>query len=369
MEINHIKYCSIENHYRKEWIEKVRETLKFFKKEDAKFVVSEKIHGANFQFYVTEDQKTKEKIIKIGKRKSLVTPKDKFFTFGVNKIRKTCDKKVIQLYDLLKKQYPKLTQIILFGELYGGEYPGFEREAKPVQKYLYYCPEFDFYPFDLRIIEEGDDDSRLKHKKKWLTYEEFAPLMEKIDFGLYGKAIFRGTLEECLKFDIRFKTRIPKLKGLKDFEEYQGRKLSQICEGVVIKPESDNFFTANGSRVIIKYKNSDFAEVEPKKKQKKQKKSPKEPKKNDPKVDLIWEDYERYITPQRLGSVLSKLGEVTMKDFKTIMNDVYEDAKEEFEKDFKEWDKDLDDKLKKQLQTLVRKKISFLIKMHFRQPK
>jgi hypothetical protein len=67
-----------------------------------------------------------------------------------------------------------------------------------------------------------------------------------------------GTLSECIKFDIKINSTIPKLLGLPEIAK-------NIIEGVVVK-SIDNITmpgSRDASRAIWKVKNAKFAEVNP----------------------------------------------------------------------------------------------------------
>lgn len=105
--------------------------------------------------------------------------------------------------------------IQIFGEIIGGIYPKENVEdlgITPVQKGIYYCPWTDFYAFDICIISEKE--------KKWFNYEEAMKIFEKTGM-FYSKPLFEGTLDECIKYDIKFNTVIPKALNLPEIEKNQ----------------------------------------------------------------------------------------------------------------------------------------------------
>ena len=58
-------------------------------------------------------------------------------------------KKIREIFNSVKLLVPNLKLVRVFGELYGGLYPGVKSEFVHVQKEIYYCHDLDFEAFDL----------------------------------------------------------------------------------------------------------------------------------------------------------------------------------------------------------------------------
>ena len=92
--------------------------------DDYKFVVTEKVHGSNFQFYVTQDD------VKMGKRNSLLKDENEFYPHAVSIIKDKYIKYVRNIFDLLYHAYEDLECVIIYGELYGGGYPAVKNSQR-----------------------------------------------------------------------------------------------------------------------------------------------------------------------------------------------------------------------------------------------
>lgn len=53
--------------------------------------------------------------------------------------------------------------ICVYGELFGGCYPGIDSDHRPIQLGIYYFPNIHFMAFDISVIDD---------KEEYLNYEE-----------------------------------------------------------------------------------------------------------------------------------------------------------------------------------------------------
>lgn len=336
----HSRYCSIENHYREKYIEKCIGILT----KKIPFVVTEKVHGSNMQFYVHSSKSSGFKI-EVGKRNNFIKEGDSFFPEAVKYVQKKYEEVIKNLFKACVKMYPDLeiNMVVLYGELFGGKYPGFISNYNPIQREVYYCPKFDFYPFDIRVFYNSE-------KKVWATFIEFEKLMKEIKFEGYSKPLLIGSFEECLSIKTDFKSTIPATLNLIDIKD------KNICEGVVIKPYDRNLYIGS-NRMIIKKKNENFKEVA------KRRKIPfvKESKK----VSEIWENLQRYCTDQRFNNVISKEGNITKKMTGKMIGLLNKDTLDEFNKDFPEWKKKLSKKESKKIKHRLTEKSRVIVKNYF----
>jgi Rnl2 family RNA ligase len=301
------KYSSIENSYRERYIEKVRETLNFLGCPDMLFSVSEKVDGCNTSVI------TDGKGIITGKRGSVLTADDKFY--GFQDFAETSLKGgAVSIMNTIKREMD-IKQIQVFGEFFGGGYDGYKSNVPKIQKGIQYCPDHEFYAFDI-LVSNGEKDI-------YLGVDECNKLFEEFGF-FYNKELFRGTLDECLAYNPIFISTIGERLGYPRLE-------NNYAEGVVIKPITDLRF-ANGERIIIKNKNPKFNEFE------------KSDKKEKPQVELsdtcinLMNEIGNYVTEARLGNVMSHLGELDMpKQMGLLMKEYSADTIEEFLKDHPEY--------------------------------
>jgi Rnl2 family RNA ligase len=150
----------------------------------------------------------------------------------------------------------------------------------------------EFYGFDIYVV--GTD------RKRYLPVDETNKFFEEGEI-FYAKTLFRGTLDECLAYPNDFQSHIAEWLGLPPIE-------SNICEGVVIRP-SEPVFLRNGSRLLLKSKNSKFAEKKAvKKRQPALFVAPTYSEALNEQLTLT----EAYVTENRLNNVISKIGHVSI---------------------------------------------------------
>ena len=305
------KYNSIENSFNTEFMERVMAEMP----SDLQYVIQEKVHGANTSFLCDGHQ------VQFAKRTSVLPEEEKFYDYP--ELLEAYKERVIRLYSCIKRKYPNVTSISVFGEMFGGMYP--HKEVKPMHRYttiqkgVCYTPIHEFYGFDIFLFAEQE--------KRYLPVAEVNGLFEQFGF-FYAKALFQGTLMECLKYPNAFHSKVAEWLGFPAIDD-------NICEGVVIRPV-EPVFLRNGSRVLIKSKNERFAE---KKSVKKRNKIFEEPTPMSDELKVLIGEVELYVTENRLANVVSHIGEVHVtKDFGKIMGllskDVLSDFMKEHEEDY-----------------------------------
>ncbi|MBC8755442.1 RNA ligase, Rnl2 family [Kordia sp. YSTF-M3] len=298
------KYNSIENTYREKAIEQVY----LHDYGNDVFVVQEKVHGANFSF-ITEGN-----TIKVAKRTSLISEDENFnnYKYVVN----TYEKAVLELFKLVKVDFPETEMITVYGELFGGSYPHPDvetpKEMTRIQKGVFYSPENDFYAFDICINHKQYVDVTIAN-----TYFEKVGLF-------YAKTLFAGTFSECMAYPNAFESKVHEWLNLPTIED-------NVCEGTVIKPLVSSRF-GNGQRVIFKNKNEKWSEKSHIKRKDVQKQS----------VTEVLSATEKelmntllgYVNENRLMNVQSKLGEFSPKQTGKTIGLLAKDALEDFVMDY-----------------------------------
>jgi len=301
------KYCSIENSYQQKYVDQICATLS----AEIEWVVMEKVHGANFSFF------TDGKEVKIAKRTAFIGKDEEKAFYNCSNVIEKYSEKIIQIF-----HYTNAKNIIVYGELFGGFYPGIKSKETPIQKGINYCPYHEFFAFDIKA--DG----------QFLNYDEAIKLFDKVGL-IYGRILFRGTLNNVLKWSGEHKsdiTTIPFYFGLSDL-------LENKREGHVLKPVEPKYFS-NGSRIMLKDKNQTFSEKQA---------FPKE-KINvdyDQALEKIITTALEYVTPQRYDNVVSKIGNVDEKDIGKLVGLLSKDAIEDYLKEHLEGDLE-----KKQLKIL-----------------
>ena len=278
------KYSSIENTFDKDFVEKI--FLEGYDKHE--FVVQEKVHGSNV--CLVADGKS----VSFGKRTGLIEAGEKFYDY--EELLERYTPKATALFSIVKEALSDIRTITVFGEMFGGRYPhpDVKNDSKisVIQKGVSYCPTHEFYAFDLYVTNEETGH--------FLSVDEANGFFEKGGF-FHAKTLFRGTLNECLKYPNLFQSLI---SGWLGFPPIEGN----ICEGIVIRPVEPTYLRT-GSRVLLKSKNERFAEK-------------KSVKKREPKL-FVEPSYskalnnllpvtEQYVTENRLNNVVSKIGQISV---------------------------------------------------------
>lgn len=313
------KYNDIENSFNKEFMEKIRFSLAEHNANSQEFVVQEKVHGSNSSFMVAGPDVP----VEFGKRSAKLRDGEQFFNW--EELMGRYRERILKLYDILKTNRPNVKQAQIYGEFFGGTYPHPDvpvvKGVSHIQKGVYYSPIHEFYGFDIRIWEEGctEDDPG-----KYLPVDEVNDLFEKANI-FYAKTLFKGLLNDCLKYPNEFQSEIPKWLGLPEIE-------GNTCEGVVIRPTIP-LYLGNGSRLIIKNKNAKFSE------KKSVKKGDKAPGKPAPQMSEAYQallpEALAYVVEARLDNVTSKMGQIDSwtKSFGEIMGNLTKDALADFLKE------------------------------------
>jgi len=304
------KYNSIENTYRKEFLEKIK-GHGFWEDE---YVVQEKVHGSNISFWTTNGVN-----YQAAKRSGNIVDGEAFYRFDY--LLEKHKMAFTSIWNTLKSTHSDLEQMTIYGEVMGGNYPHPEvdriKDASKVQKGIFYGPDNYFYAFDI-----------LLNADKYLNVEEANKHFEKEEL-LYAKTLFKGSIEECMTYTNSFDSTIPKELGLPELTP-------NICEGTIIRPIINSHFNG-GSRVILKNKNDAWAEkIKSDKKIRLQANVPEH-------IRVLQEAILDYVTENRLNNVVSKIGKVSMPDFGKVLGlfnkDVIEDFLKDHEVKFTELDK------------------------------
>ncbi len=305
------KYTSIENTYRDEFLDRIK-GHGFWGDE---FVVQEKVHGANLSYWTINGEDFFS-----AKRTDLIAKHEKFYNHDL--ILTEIKPKLKNIWLELKKEFKDLKQFTIFGEIFGGDYPHKEVESDKkstiVQKGIFYSPKNHFYAFDILINSEI-----------YLDVDTSNEYFEKQNL-LHAKTIFRGNINECLDYPNDFNSTLPTEFNLPEL-------VPNVVEGVVIRPIKTRHFN-NRVRVILKNKNEKWSE------NKKYHKSIKLEDKPSEKVIKLQEAILTYVTENRLNNVLSKIGEVSQKNFGRVLGMFNKDVVEDFLKDYSQITDELEKK-------------------------
>lgn len=292
------KYTSIENAYRQKAVDAIQNYF-----SDEIFVVQEKIHGANFAFYVDADG------IKMAKRSGFLAEGENFYNSDI--ILKRYEDNLNNLFKKLKIALDvDFESFSVHGEIYGGSYPHKDvdkvQNITKVQNKCFYSPDAEFTAFDMKINGKIIDIGLMN------SY------LDKV--GVPRSYLLRqGTFQECLEYPNDEPCQMPIERGYPALED-------NISEGTVIKPMRP-LYDHRGNRVILKNKNPKFSE--------KKNKPVKIKAELEPHVKEFVEIALSYVTENRLRNVLSKIGTITemKKAFPLTMKPFTADIIEEFMKE------------------------------------
>ena len=323
------KYNSIENAYRKEYIDRI--IGHGFGGEE--YVVQEKAHGANFSFYTNNGID-----FLAAKRTGPIEPDEIFY--NCQAVIESQMPKLQMLWAFLKESIQELEQLNVFGELIGGTYkhPDVPRigSATVVQKGVFYAPSNEFYAFDILINNDY-----------YLSVDEANACFEKCNI-LYAKTLFQGSLDDCLAYPNDGQSTLHEQLDLPKIE-------NNVMEGVVIKPTKPCFFN-NLERVLIKNKNEKWEEVA------KASKNPKVKQELPENIKQLQQLILGYISENRMNNVVSKIGEFEMENMGKVLAMFAADVVEDFMKDHGIAMDDLDKKEQKEVTKLISKPAVALIK-------
>jgi len=334
------KYCSIDEKGRTLTIDKYAT----YGYTDGDWVVTTKIHGANFSVIVGKDE------LKCARRTGILPEGESFYNY--KKVVERYLDKIKKVRELTLKEFDLDPDCViqLFGELFGGHYPHPDvknvQGVKKVQDKVWYCPDVDFFPFDIYVRKSDEESFPLDH-------DVFERIVSEAGFVVYAKSLLTGSFEECLAYPNDYPDFIHKFYDLPEIE-------NNICEGNVLKPVKAAC-EPSGSRIILKNKNEKFKERE----------KVKDPKKSKP-VHVSEEAKElvvladEYINENRLRNVVSHFGELTDKDFGKVLGAFSQDVRKDMEGDDPEVFSKIDKEEQKRVNKVINNNCAALMNKNFR---
>ncbi|BAY61442.1 hypothetical protein NIES22_15070 [Calothrix brevissima NIES-22] len=293
---------------------------RLFNKTD--WVVTEKIHGANFGISTDGIE------VRFAKRKEFLQSGEDFFDY--QSLKAKLSHQVKEIFQILQSE-TTLQRIYIYGELFGGEYPHTDVPAinnvQAVQTGVYYSPRIEYCAFDIVVLKGNNQQQRA-----YLDYDIVLKLFQQV--GMMGATpLFIGKYNDALAYNIEFESTIPGILGLP--------KLPFInkAEGVVIKPLHSIYIDKGKDKIrpIIKQKIPEFAEDS------RFHQAQKWTVKPQPIITQLTLEAElsqemlALVTPNRLNNVISKLGRVSKNDknqrqqlVELLVSDVLESFQEEY---------------------------------------
>lgn len=196
------------------------------------YVVTEKVHGANFSVITNGVE------VKFSKRSRILDLEEPFFQF--QRLSRELTKDALELFSLSPR---KGDLLVVYGELCGGQYPHSSVPVvaglKPVQSGIYYAPDLKFVVFDIAMLNSEAVPS-------WFSFDEMRSYGKRCNFDVV-EPLHIGTKKTAFSFSPRFQSSISRQFGLPQIP-------SNLAEGVVVKP-------IDGTRFIVKLKNEEFGEI------------------------------------------------------------------------------------------------------------
>ena len=320
------KYSEIENTYRVDYLEKVKE----FELDKPEIVY------ACFSMILDENDN-----FLCAKRTSILTDAEipKFSRANVAIENLNMPELMKEMKKYIKEKYAnEIFSFInddkfiihLYGELCGGMYR--HKDVEPVKNAAKIQGRVSYHPDNIWICFDGYVSDPSQSARFYFDVDQLRDICSNFKIP-YQVEKFRGTLEECLNYP-------------NDFIDDTGHLLfglplieNNITEGVVIKPVTPLWFP-NGERVILKNKNERFKE---KKKVKSGEIKTEEPL-NEIEKEALTKFYE-CITVSRFMSVISKEAPKTDKEFGKILGLFMKDINEEVLKENEEYKKLIEDKV------------------------
>lgn len=299
---------------------------RIFKKTD--WVVTEKIHGANFGI-VTDGLE-----VRFAKRKEFLQPNEDFF--DCQSLKSQLVEQAKEIFKILHTERNNLLKVFVYGELFGGEYPHPDIPAVPhvqaVQTGIYYSPKIEYCAFDMAVEMKGN-----LVLPDYLDYDKALNLFQQV--GLMGtKPLFIGRYEEALAYSPEFDSIIPALFSLPNLP------FRNPAEGIVIKPLKSIYVETHKGKIrpILKIKIPEFAEdrrFHQATKWTSQKFSPLPTLTQGLSIEEeLTQEMLALVTETRLSNVISKIGRVSgsaegrkQQLVQLLMQDVLETFNEEWE--------------------------------------
>ncbi|MCP4438246.1 MAG: RNA ligase [Aureispira sp.] len=294
--------------------------------EKLQWVVTEKIHGANFSILVDKDQ------VQFAKRKEMLEDDEDFF--GHSLLKEVLIKKAKELFLLLNSKSQNIEQINIYGELFGGAYPhpnvSVNTQVEAVQTGIYYSPNIEFSVFDIGFITTEEEEL------SFLDYTLLTEYCEEVGF-LYCPSLLIGDYASSVNYPFRFQSTIPELLGLPKLSD-------NLAEGIVVKPVENIWLETPKGRIrpILKFKIPEFSEDARFQQAQKWTASSRSPSKEALVVNNLFLEQQvlPLITKQRLNNAISKIGRLTKRTKNRVLEllkeDIYEELVESLNTDLEE---------------------------------
>ena len=312
------------------------------------WVVTEKIHGANF--VVATDGKS----VRFAKRKAWLENEEEFF--GYQLLRPTLTPRALRLFSDIQKQDTAVQAVFIYGELFGGSYPHPDVPADPrveaIQTGVYYSPTIQYAVFDLATLS-------ISVQRRYLAYEEVRRCAQESDLFVLPP-LYVGAYSKAISYPLGFESKIPLCLG------YPALRGPNKAEGVVIKPVQ-SLVLPSGERIrpILKRKIPEFKEDTRFMEARKWKAVAKTILDEQAAAGLLFDELEALLTPQRFANALSKVGRLDQSAAhrQQLQDVVWEDVLSVFNSNHGDLWNMMSSPARRELECSARKKIAFWISL------
>jgi len=305
------------------------------------YVVTEKVHGANFCVIASKPSPDSAVIVRFAKRTAIIGGLEDAEDFygcrsaGLLRHLAPSAEGAFQILEASDSQESPLQAVHVYGELFGGCYPHPDVPAipgmQPVQVGVWYAPDLHFMAFDVVVETQGS--------RRYLPFDMAADVCRETGF-MFAETLFRGTLAECSDFEIEFETTIPCRLRLPPLPLGASGERN-LAEGCVVRPVGEPPSHLEGVRAgkestrgLFKRKITQFSEKRYQNEDWKKGKAGAEVHYSMPVEELVSIEVVASVTEQRLDNVLSKIGRVDIRDqqgCRRVLEDFKQDVRESLE--------------------------------------
>jgi len=273
---------------------------------EGEWVVTEKLHGANFSVIVQEDD------VGFAKRSGVLETADNFYGFRTEGIDKELEEKARRLWQTIHCEVDgsreNLASLVVYGELLGGHYPHDKVPAvpdlRPVQCGVWYTPSLHFVAFDVAAIST-------KGASRFLDFQAAKSACEAAGFD-FVSPMYVGSYTQCIHSNVRFQSTLPNKLSLPPLDA------ENFAEGIVVRPAREPLGAR--TRGLVKLKIPEFEETQAyaHAQWREARKGHTQPSSDAYRMraeeDLLMYEMLAAVTPQRLANVVSKRGRVDVRD-------------------------------------------------------
>jgi len=224
-----------------------------------KWIVLEKVHGANFSVYCNAQES------KFAKRTTFLEKNEWFYNYHT--ISHDLQHKVKAVFDSVLTKDSDVDYVIVYGELCGGFYPSapqswkgaleagrinsqnkclLDQNHRAIQEGVYYSPDIVFIVFDIALVKRG--------KRYFIGYDDVMFYCKEAKLN-YLRPLLVSSANECANYKCTFDSKV----SVDICKQMPLPKGSNLAEGIVVKPMNVDIY--DDIRPMLKVKHSKFSEI------------------------------------------------------------------------------------------------------------